>query len=313
MKNRLTNFILYIAALLFALLLFAQNNLITLNSFEHAWNSGHIIAFWLWTHLMLTRWPILAARSHWQQIVISMAIVILISIAVEFIQDAMGRPFSLDDIRKNMLGWALAIFFTIPKRRYLNRIIRIGIQIIVLMAVLFELAPFGRAVIDDIIIYHQYPVLSSFETPFELERWRSNTALKIDRSIKKQGRASLKVNINHRTYTWATLYILARNWSGFGFLELDLYNPQTKEFKIMLAVNDKVYFRNGYKHRDRFVRVYTLTHGWNPIRIPIDEIRTAPPGRELQIKDIREIAVIARQQKKPHIIYIDMIKLSPAS
>lgn len=261
---------------------------------------------------MLTRWPRLAARSFWQQVVISTAIVILISFAIESIQDAMGRTFSYYDILKNILGGAAAIFFTIPKRKQLNSIIRIGIQMVVLMALLFELVPLGRAVIDDIIIWNQFPVLCSFETPFEKYRWRSNTSLQIDRNVKKQGHASLKVNPNFKAYARATLFSLARNWTGFQFLDLDLYNPLSKAIYIKLAIHDELFHRRGHQAKDRFARPYTLTHGWNHIRIPIEDIRTAPREREMQMKDIREIMVLVWQHKKPIVIYIDMLKLSPA-
>jgi hypothetical protein len=312
MKKRLSSIILYTAALLLAALLFTQKSDYALASVEHAWNSGHIIAFWLWTHLLVTRWPFLAARSHWQQFVIGMAIVILVSFAIEGIQDATGRSFSLDDIRKNVLGGAAAIFFTLPKRKYLNKMLRIGIQVIVLTALLFELAPLGRAVIDDIIIWHQFPVLCSFETPFEEKRWKSNTSLQIDRNIKKQGRASLKVNPNFGVYSRATLFSFARNWTGFQYLELDLYNPHSKAIYIKIAVHDGLFHRRGYQEKDRFVRPYKLPHGWNHIRIPIEDIRTAPREREMQMKDIREIIVLVWLHKKPLVIYIDELTLSPA-
>jgi hypothetical protein len=312
MKKRLSSIILYTAALLLAVLSFTQKNGYALTSFQHAWNSGHIIAFWLWTYLMLTRWPNLATRSFRQQAVIGMVTVIVISFAMEGIQNVMGRTFSFYDIRKNIVGAAAALCFTIPGRKHLNKMIRTGIQIIVLAALLFELAPFARATVDDIIMFRQFPVLCSFETPFEKKRWRSNTTLRIDRNIKKEGRASLKVHPNFDVYTRATLFSLARNWTGFRFLELDLYNPLSKAIYIRLAVHDELFHRRGYQKKDRFVRSYTLPHGWNHIRIPIEEIRTAPSERKMQMADIKEIMVLVWQYGEYRAIYIDGLKLSRA-
>jgi glycopeptide antibiotics resistance protein len=312
MKKKLSNLILYTAALFLAVLLFTQKSDYALTSFEHAWNSGHIIAFGLWTYLMLTRWPGLATRSCWQQVVICTTIAILISFGIEGIQHVTGRTFSFDDIRKNLVGCAAALVFTIPRRIHLSRWIRSGIQVIILVALIFELAPLGRAAIDDVIIVRQFPVLCSFETPFEKERWRSNTSLQIDRSIRKDGRASLKVNPNFGVYTRATLFSMARNWTGLRFLELDLYNPQSNTIYIKIAVHDALFFRRGYQGKDRFVRPYSLSHGWNHIRIPMEDIRTAPRQREMQLTDIRELMILVWQHGKPGTIYIDGLRLSPA-
>jgi VanZ family protein len=312
MKRRLSNLILYSTALLFAVLLFTQKRDYSLTSFQHAWNTGHLIVFWLWTYLMLTRWSGLATRSYWQQILICMTIVVLVSFAIEGIQHLTGRTFSVDDIRKNIVGSAAALCFTRPRRIDSNKWLRHGIQITVLVALIVELAPLGRAVIDDIIIYRQFPVLCSFETPFEKERWRSITSLHIDRNIKKEGRASLKVNSSFGVYTRTTLLSMARNWTGFRYLELDLYNPLSKVIYIRLTVHDELFRRRGYLAKDHFVRPYTLPHGWNHIRIPIEDIRTGPREREMQMTDIRELEILVWQHGKPRAIYIDGLKLSSA-
>ena len=310
-KPKLTTVLMLITALILVVLVFAGKNNYHLRSFLVAWDSGHIFAFWLWTHLLLTRWPGMAAQSAWRQIAICIAIMVLASVAIEAIQEAMGRSFSFFDIRKNIVGCAVAIFITSPVRKQLARTVRILFQLLVVVAAIYELIPLGRATIDDIIARQQFPVLCSFETPFEKDRWIGPASLQIDRDISKQGRASLKLIPTSKQRTKATLMYLVRDWRGFNYLDLDVYNPKTDVVRFNLGVHDEIYYQNGWQGTDRFVGYFGLNHGWNHLRIPMEEIRTAPEGHEMQISNIREITIWAWQNSLPSTIYIDMLKLSP--
>jgi len=310
-KHILTTVLMLITALILVVLLFTGKNTYNLRSLLIAWDSGHIFAFWLWTHLLLRHYAGLAAQVAWRQIAIYIVIIVLVSVVVEGIQEAMGRSFSLFDIRKNIVGGAVAIFFTSPVRKKLARTARVLFQLVVVVAVIYELIPLGRAAIDDTIAHQQFPVMCSFETPFEKDRWIGPASLQIDGSIKKQGRNSLKLIPTSKQQTKATLMYLVRDWRGFKYLELDVYNPKTDMISFRLGVHDDVYYQNGWRGNDRFIGHYNLDHGWNNLRIPMEKIRTAPEGREMQLAKIREITIWAWQNDQPSTLYIDMLKLSP--
>jgi hypothetical protein len=311
-KHRLTTVLLLITALVLVVLLFVGKGKFYVRSLQIAWDSGHIFAFWLWTHLLLTRWPGMAAKSTWRQIAICIAITVIVSVVIEAIQETIGRSFSIFDIRKNIVGCAVAIFITSPLRKQLAGTVRVLFQLVVVVAVIYELTPLGRAAIDDIIARQQFPVLCSFETPFEKDRWIGPASLQIDRDIRKQGRSSLKLIPTSKQQTRATLMYLVRDWRGFNYLDLDVYNPKTDIVNFTLGVHDDIYYQNGWQGTDRFLGYFRLDHGWNHLRISMEEILTAPEGHEMKISHIREITIWARQNGRPCTIYIDMLKLSPS-
>lgn len=291
-------------------MLFAGNGDHDTRSLLILWDTGHIFAFWIWCHLILTRWPPLAKRSFWQQFLICIAFSLLASLAIEYSQDAMGRDFSVYDIRKNLVGCMAALIITVPTRKRISGAIRLGLQIVICLALLFELLPLGRAIIDDIIAFRQFPTLCSFDTPFERDRWIGKAQFAIDRNIKKDGRASLKVMPHRGRRTQATLLYLARDWTGFRYLELDVYNPLPTVIHFNLGVYDDIYYQNGYRKGDRYLRYFKLSQGWNHIRIPIEDIRYAPEGHEMHMAYIKEITMRAWQNDNPSVIYIDSIILS---
>lgn len=310
MNHKISTALLFITAITLAFLLFFGKGQQEFRSLQETWDSGHLFAFWLWSHLLLTRWPALSRRPFWQQAIICMAVGLAVSFAIEIVQSAIGRTLSYSDIRKNMVGCALAISISVPARKQLARATRVGLQLVVICALIAEVLPMGRAIVDDVIAWRQFPVLSSFETPFENERWIGKAEFTIDHNIKRQGDASLKIIPKDTRRTRATFFYLGRNWDGYRVLEFDVYNPLQSQIRLMLGVHDEIYYRDGWKGEDRFLRSFRLSQGWNHIQIPLDDIRTAPKDHPMMMSNIREITFWAWQNERSSVIYIDEIKLS---
>jgi hypothetical protein len=310
MNQKISTALLFIVAVILAILLFFGKGQQDLRSLQETWNSGHLLAFWLWSHLLLTRWPALSRRPFWQQAIICMTVGLVVSFTIEAVQSSIGRTLSYADIRKNMVGCAIAISMSVPARKQLARTIRVGFQMVVIIALIVEMLPMSRAIVDDVIAWRQFPVLCSFETPFENERWIGKAEFTIDHNIKRQGDASLKIIPKETQRTRATLLYLGRNWNGYRVFEFDVYNPLQSQIRLMLGVHDEIYYRDGWKGEDRYLRSFRLTHGWNHIQIPLEEIRTAPKDHPMMMSNIREITIWAWQNKRSTVIYIDEIKLS---
>ena len=310
MNPRISTVLLSMVAVILAILLFFGKGQQDLRSFQEIWDSGHIFAFWLWSHLLLTRWPALSRRPFWLQAIICMAVGLAAGFAIEAVQGSIGRTLSYSDIRKNMVGCAMAISISAPARKALARATRAGLQLVVIIALIVVMLPMSRAIVDDVIAWRQFPVLCSFETPFENERWVGKAEFAIDHNIKRHGNASLKIIPKETRRTRATLFSLGRNWDAYQVLEFDVYNPMPSQIRLMLGVHDEIYYRDGWKGEDRFLRSFKLAHGWNHMQIPLEDIRAAPKDHSMMMSNIREITFWAWQHERSSVIYIDEIKLS---
>lgn len=312
MNQKISTVLLFIVAAILAILLFYGNGKgrQELRSLQETWDSGHIFAFWLWSHLLLTRWPALSRRPFWQQAIICMTVGLAVSFAIEAVQGSIGRTFSYSDIRKNMVGCAMALAISAPARKELSSATRVGFQLVVVIAFIVEMLSMGRTIIDDVIAWRQFPVLCSFETPFENERWIGNAEFAIDHNIKRHGNASLKIIPKETRSTRAAFFYLGRNWNGYRVLEFDVYNPLQSQLRFTLGVHDGKYHRDGWNVEDRFFRGYRLAPGWNHMQIPLEEIRTSPRSHPMMMSKIREIVFWAWQNSRSSVIYIDEIKLS---
>lgn len=239
-----------------------------------------------------------------------MTVCVAVSIVIEAVQGSIGRTLSYSDIRKNMVGCAMAISISVPARKQLAGIIRVGFQLVVVIALIAEILPVSRAIVDDVIAWRQFPVLCSFETPFETERWIGEAEFAIDHNIKRHGNASLRIMPKHTKSTRATCLYLSRNWSRYRVLEFDVYNPLQSQIRLILGVHDEIYYRDGWKGEDRFLRSFKLTHGWHHIQIPLEDVRTAPKDHPMMMSNIRDITFWAWRNKRSSVIYVDEIKLS---
>jgi hypothetical protein len=78
---------------------------------------------------------------------------------------------------------------------------------------------------------------------------------------------------------------------------------------LTCRVNDNEHNRRGYHYEDRFNRTYHINPGWRTITIPLEEIRTAPGQRPMQMEQIDNFAIFAIRLPRPRTIYIDNVRL----
>ena len=157
---------------------------------------------------------------------------------------------------------------------------------------------------------NQFPVLSDFETPFEIDRWAGDAEFVADRSMAFHGKSSLKVQLNTSTYSGVGLKYFLRDWQGYRVIEFSIYNPSSEPLKMICRVHDRQHTRGPELYEDRFNRSYLLTKGWNPIAIDLEEIARAPKNRRMNMSQIQGISIFAVQLPQPRIIHLDYIRLS---
>jgi len=274
-----------------------------------AWDLGHLLVFFVWTAAVLSASPRFAAKRIGNQLLIALPIVLLLGLCVEWAQSVLGRSFGLRDIATDVLGSAAAIVFRSPARFEMERAALRAAQIGVIVLVGLQSLPLARVVIDDAIAWKQFPVLSDLETPFELTRWTSRSAISVDHEIARQGRASLRVPLTTEQYSGASLQHFLSDWEGYSALHLSIYNESGDPFVVTISIHDKQHAQTGRAFSDRFNARVTLRRGWNDIDVPLVQIRNAPARRALDLRLIRDLSIIAVALPAPHVIYIDDIRL----
>jgi hypothetical protein len=62
-------------------------------------------------------------------------------------------------------------------------------------------------------------------------------------------------------------------------------------------------------YADRFNKKFSLSTGWNLIRIQLKEIENAPHERKMALNQIQGLGIFAISLSKPKTVYVDYVRL----
>jgi hypothetical protein len=279
-------------------------------SFTHFWDIGHIIYFALLAGL-LSRWRIVAKMSLAGQWTIILAITLLLGVSIEFMQHGTARTPDIGDVLRDLTGSLIVLVFSSSRPVLRPLSLRLSLRVAVLLLLLFQLWPLTKSLIDEAIARHQFPLLSGFETPFEIDRWTGDASLAIATMPLIADSRLLKLSLTTDQYSGAALKYFNGDWTSASRLKFSLYNPDEDPLKITCRIHDLQHADGHEEYEDRFNRNYTLMHGWNHIDIDLDEVKISPAHRSMDMSRIREIRLFVISLPAPRIIYLDNVRLSP--
>ena len=98
------------------------------------------------------------------------------------------------------------------------------------------------------------------------------------------------------------------DWRGYDALVWTVVSENESPFVITIRIHDK---QHNQRFDDRFNGKFVLRKGATVITIPLDDIRRAPSGRELDLSHVRGIAVYAQRLQQPTQIYVSALRLIP--
>jgi len=275
-------------------------------SFKYFWDLGHLFCFVLWTRLFLEWRP---KRRFWVQLLLILVLAFVIGGAIELAQSMVGRDASWADLQRDLLGGLLAILFLAPSRQQVNRWLLHGMQLLVLLTVLWNVLPFAKVFTDEMIAWQQFPLLSGFETPMERDRWKGNSQRWLDNNIVHSGKASLRVELNTDRYSGIFLQNFPSDWSAYRLLRLQVYNPAKNTLTLYFRIHDQLHRKFEEAYRDRFNTSFKLKQGWNLLEIPLEKVATAPKGRRMEMARIAGMGLFVAKLERPITIYIDDVEL----
>jgi len=98
---------------------------------------------------------------------------------------------------------------------------------------------------------------------------------------------------------------IEKNWSGYRFFKLDLFNP-SEPFALHVRIDDK---KSGWEYADRFDQTFKIQKGMNSISIPLETVKANVTPRALNLRNIKRLMLFVPGNDKKRTFYIDNIRL----
>ena len=277
-------------------------------SIKASWNLGHILFFACLPFYLFN--IVELSDSFGSHLIAVFFLVLVVGGAVELIQNRFTRTPDLGDLLRNGIGGLVYVFFLWPSRTRIPKKRLVLLKSVTIALIAIQLVPVVIALIDEHVARKQFPLLSGFETPFELTRWTEKERIAIAKNVKLEGIASMKVQLTTETYSGVFLKYSPRDWRGFRWLQFSVYNPLNHELNLTCRVHDRKHTGGIELYEDRFNRSYSFRNGWTTIRIPLTDIENAPSNRKMDMQQIYGLGIFATRLEIPKLIYIDDVRLT---
>jgi VanZ family protein len=278
-------------------------------SLKYFWDMGHILYFALLT-VLLCQWSLISRMSLiWQWCTI-LAIAFLIGVFIELMQYGTTRTPDTGDILRDLTGSLLALVFGPLGSKLQSTTRQLSLRLFVMLLTLVQLWPLTKSLIDEAIARHQFPLISGFETPFEIDRWEGGHRLSVVSITPVPEGKVMKLSLTTDKYSGATLKYFDGNWASARTLQISLYNPDTNPLQITCRIHDLQHAESNQAYEDRFNRSYTLMPAWNHIVIDLNEVEESPAGRNMDMSHIRELGLFVVSLPTSRTLYLDEVRLT---
>jgi VanZ family protein len=275
-------------------------------SLGEIWNLGHVLFFFLFT-LLAWGYPALANFAGWLRLLIILFTVLLIGLGIEGMQLFVGnRSVGWDDIARNLAGAALALIWIVDREVHGYRW-RKSLRLVAAVIGCGCLLPIGIVLVDEYRARRDFPLLASFESRLELERWSSGNHLDLVSDPVREGHFAVAIHLRHEEYSGAALVHFPGDWRGYDALAFSMFNPG-EPVELHFRVHDREHAGDRQQYHDRYNGTRMLAGGWNDILIPMSGILSAPQGRTMDLAHIRGFGLFLMDQPA-RLLYLDNVRL----
>ncbi len=151
-------------------------------------------------------------------------------------------------------------------------------------------------------------LLFDFEHPKDLKRlsWSCKVVYSLYADHATRGRHSLRVDMYPDTYPGFKTRDFPRNWSGFRFLVVDVFNPAEGNLALSYRIDDRP---NSPSYEDRVNGTVLLPMGKGRIVLDIFELVTSGTKRHLDTSHIYGLYLFLCSPKEKVTLFLDNIRL----
>lgn len=277
--------------------------------FSYAWQrtlapKKQVPALWVW--LIILAGTLLLGGA--------LAGTLLLGGAIELIQGAQeffgaNRAASYGDLLRNMAGAFMYLLWWQSRR---TKRFRLRLRFLILPIAILVVLPVILAAFDDYNVRKDFPILASFEHKDELSRWvygRTSTIRRVE-GMARDGQFAAAIDYTTDQYSQITMKYFYRDWRGYKAMALDVYNPN-EPVELMIKIYDRQHEGPGINFLNRYNASRHLQHGWNEIRLPMEDIEHGPANRLMELDQMRGVAFFLTDQPKPRTLFIDNLRLVP--
>lgn len=298
--------ILFICLLLLPLFFFGGPDYYSSDSFKYAWNFGHPLFFFCANYLLLGSLITNKNKSHINAYLIAALFTLLTGISTELIQAKFSREPSIDDLYRNFLGLAIAIFWFFPPKNII--IIWTG-RVISACGLLHMLALVTMLAASEQQRRNNMPILFNFEKIQALQQLGGSANRALTKKYASEGNSSLEIQLSSQPFSGISLKKMPGNWSEYTHFSMDVFNPSNTSILVTIRVDDFQHSRNPKGYSDRFNQRIELVPGWNHWSIALTEIANRPQQRLLSLSNISSIGLFSSGLAEPQSIYLDNVRL----
>ncbi|MEP1217331.1 MAG: succinyl-CoA synthetase subunit beta [Marinobacter sp.] len=271
--------------------------------YKSAWNLGHILFFALLT-LAVQPWRFWTGWKLWGLPTLA---VLLLGLAIELLQYGTSRQMDWQDLFRNMLGlWiilALSPGAADPGR---SGLAAWSLRITVAALLVAEAGATAAVALQQYRVSQLLPALYDFSMSDPSPFWHGEI---IPADATGSAQSALRLSLSTAPYSGASLHNFPGDWQGYGHLVLSLYNPQDQPLHMTLRINDTQHDQGDNAYSDRFNTRLTLDPGQNNVRLDLDQIRRAPTGRTMNMREVRRLMLFTTGLTEPQTVYLRDIRL----
>jgi len=308
-KYPVRKYLLYFSVLVGFILLFVGGpDYYSNRIFKAIWDLGHIPFMFAFGVVVLGVLHQIQCISKKALPVVYGCVIICVAFSSEYIQGFVGRTASLADILADILGGLIAWLFVYSYPLFFSNLGSRVLTVLAFILGIIVIIPFFTIMYDEVTARNQFPLISGFENRTELSRWTGSSELQRSILRSTEGMYSLEFALRAKGYSGVAIRDFPSDWQGYRFLQFDVWSPQ-EDLPVSVRIHDKLHTAGAQVYSDRFNRRYHLKKGWSRISITLDDVRSAPKNRVLNLSEVWGLGLFSYNLGVQEKLHLDRLTL----
>ncbi|WP_179957486.1 VanZ family protein [Exilibacterium tricleocarpae] len=276
-------------------------------------NAGHAGLFALLTIVVLPAMRPANTAAPLRPLVVMFVLACLaLGVGVELVQSFIGRQASWKDIALNMAGVGIGLCLLTSFRPGSSLPLRATAAFVCLLLLAASFTDPALWWYRQLQRDRQFPVIAAFESPwvnrFASSSYGSQLAIVPAPAAWSQNLSQVARLTLRRRGPWPGLALVEvyPDWRDYRFLSFEIFSANPDPLDLSLRIHDK---SHDYRHADRFNRQLRVNPGVNRYTIPLEAVRQAPAGRDMDMRNVHTLVWFSHRPRHEKVIFFDNVRL----